>query len=94
MPRRARARQREGLHRSDAAGAHRIASQAVELLGVRHQVIHRGPSLLYALGPRRRSGVLLQSLGPAGVLVAVHGRDTAPQTALVTVCGLCDRLRL
>lgn len=68
------------------------APTSINFAGVQHQVISRGKCRMYAVGPRRQSGLCVCAL-PIGVLLAQHGREIPPQAAVSQIEAVCDSFR-
>ncbi|KAG1675275.1 hypothetical protein FOA52_016307 [Chlamydomonas sp. UWO 241] len=66
---------------------------AYDLLGEHLQVVHRTPSSVFALGPRRELGVGAVQLS-LGVLIVTFGRSTRLQQAVSCVEAAAVKLRV
>lgn len=74
-------------------GAGSAQPTSIDFAGVQHQVVSRGACRMYAVGPRRVSGLCVDALLPIGVLVSQHGREVPPQVAVAQLEAVCDKLR-
>lgn len=77
---------------SSAASTAAPPLTSIDFAGVQHQVVSKGACRMYAVGPRRVSGLCVDAL-PIGVLVCQHGREVPPQVAVTQLEAVCDQLR-